>query len=243
MSETIFRLRNLRKEYQRRLVLDISYLEIYRGEILVVVGPNGSGKSTLLRLLNFLEPATSGEIEFMGHSIPPGAPVGLHLRRQVTMVFQQPALLNRSVLANVSYGRKVRGMPAQNGAMTRLLERLGLASLAGSHAPNLSGGERQRVALARALAFQPAVLLLDEPTANLDPYNVSLIEGLIRDLNREQGTTMVLVTHNVFQARRLGHRVAFLLNGQVVEIAPAEQFFTAPQDARTRAFLNGELVW
>lgn len=243
MSEAVYRLMNLRKEYQQRVVVDISYLEIARGEILVVLGPNGAGKSTLLRLLNFLEPASAGEIEFMGRKILPGQRVDLQLRRQVTMVFQQPSLLSRSVLANVIYGRKVRGLPPQDGVVSDLLHRLGLSPLAHKPCSTLSGGERQRTALARALAFHPPVLLLDEPTANLDPYNANLIETIIQDLNRQQRTTIVLVTHNIFQARRLADRVAFMLRGQIIEVAPSETFFTCPQDSRTKAFLNGELVW
>lgn len=243
MSEAIYRLINLRKEYQQRVVVDISYLEIPRGQIFVILGPNGAGKSTLLRLLNFLEPASAGEIEFMGQKILPGQRVDLQLRRQVTMVFQQPSLLGRSVLANVLYGRKVRGLPPQDGVVSDLLRRLSLSSLTHKSSTTLSGGERQRTALARALAFNPPVLLLDEPTANLDPYNANLIETIIQDLNRQQNTTVVLVTHNIFQAKRLADRVAFMLRGQIIEVAPSEIFFTSPRDSRTKAFLNGELVW
>jgi tungstate transport system ATP-binding protein len=115
--------------------------------------------------------------------------------------------------------------------------------MARQQARTLSGGEAQRVALARAMILQPDVLLLDEPTANLDPYNVGLIEDIVRSLNREQGTTIVLVTHNVFQAKRLAHRVALLLEGQVVEIGDVETFFQSPRDPRTAAFVRGEMVY
>jgi len=107
----------------------------------------------------------------------------------------------------------------------------------------LSWGEAQRVALARAMVVEPQVLLLDEPTANLDPYNVGLIEGIVTDLNRQKGTTIVLVTHNVFQAKRVAHRVALLLEGRIVEVAPAGQFFSSPSDPRTLAFVRGEMVY
>jgi tungstate transport system ATP-binding protein len=123
-----------------------------------------------------------------------------------------------------------------------VLERVGLADLARAPASTLSGGEVQRVALARALVIEPEVLLLDEPTANLDPANVKLIETVIRDLNAQQGTTIVLVTHNVFQARRLAHRVAFLLDGELVEVGPTAQIFESPADARTAAFVGGDMV-
>jgi tungstate transport system ATP-binding protein len=120
---------------------------------------------------------------------------------------------------------------------------LGLGDLAGARARSLSGGEAQRVALARALIIEPRVLLLDEPTANLDPYNVNLIEDVIRRVNRERGTSMVLVTHNVFQARRLAHRVCLLLNGHLVEVADTAAFFESPSDPRTAAFVRGDMVY
>jgi len=123
------------------------------------------------------------------------------------------------------------------------LEQVGLSDLIRDRAQFLSGGEAQRVALARAMVIEPEVLLLDEPTANLDPYNVGLIEDIVTDLNRERGTTIVLVTHNVFQAKRLAHRVALLLEGKVVEVAPVREFFEAPRDPRTAAFVHGEMVY
>ncbi|NLG26337.1 MAG: ATP-binding cassette domain-containing protein, partial [Chloroflexi bacterium] len=123
------------------------------------------------------------------------------------------------------------------------LEQVGLAHLEHSHARTLSGGEMQRVALARAIVLQSDVLLLDEPTASLDPYNVSLIETIINDLNRTRGTTIVLVTQNVFQARRLAKRALLLLGGRDVELAPAERFFESPSDPRTAAFVRGEMVY
>ena len=123
------------------------------------------------------------------------------------------------------------------------LEQVGLSDLAKEKARLLSGGEAQRVALARAMVIEPEVLLLDEPTANLDPYNVGLIEDIVADLNRKRSTTIVLVTHNVFQAKRLAHRVALLLEGKVVEVAPVQEFFEAPRDPRTAAFVRGEMVY
>jgi tungstate transport system ATP-binding protein len=120
---------------------------------------------------------------------------------------------------------------------------VGLSHLAQANARTLSGGEIQRVALARALVIEPTVLLLDEPTANLDPYNVKLIEQIITEVNREAGTTVVLVTHNVFQAKRLAHRTGLLLEGRLVEIAETATFFSAPTDPRTRAFVQGDMVY
>ncbi len=239
----IYRVSDLQKEYAGRCVVSIETLEIYRGEIMALVGPSGAGKSTLLRLLNFLETPTSGWIEFEGTRFAAGQEMPLDLRRQVTTVFQRPMLLDRSVWDNVVYGLHLRGKRNSHQLAQATLGQVGLDGLARQRARSLSGGEAQRVALARALVLHPDVLLLDEPTANLDPYNVGLIENIVRQANQEQGMTIVMVTHNVFQAHRMAHRVAFLLGGKLVEVAETKQFFDAPRDPRTRAFVNGEMVY
>jgi tungstate transport system ATP-binding protein len=243
MIEPIYQLRVVAKEYSGRRVLSVERLDVRRGEIFALVGPSGAGKSTLLRLLNFLEPPTSGSIRFLGAEFSASRPVPLQLRRRVTTVFQRPTLLNRSVWANARYGLQLRGQHNAARRVEMALEQVGLTDLARQHARTLSGGEAQRVALARAMVLQPDVLLLDEPTANLDPYNVGLIEDIVRSLNRERGTSLVLVTHNVFQARRLAHRVALLLEGRIVEVADVESFFQSPRDPRTAAFVRGEMVY
>jgi tungstate transport system ATP-binding protein len=240
----IYQLDNLIQSYHGRTVVQVERLEIYAGEILAIVGPSGAGKSTLLRLLNFLEQPSSGHLHFeqstLNGSFPP-----LETRRKVTTVFQTPVLLNRSVAANVAYGLKVRKQDQKviDQAVAEALEKVGLSKLAHQAARTLSGGEAQRVALARALVIQPAVLLLDEPTANLDPYNVKLIEEIVAEENRTRGTTVVLVTHNVFQAKRLAQRTALLLEGRLVEIAATPTFFETPSDPRTAAFVRGEMVY
>ena len=236
-----YRLESVRQRYGGRTVLDLAELEVRRGEVLALVGPSGSGKSTLLRLLNFLERPTEGRIQYEGRPVD-GERTPLELRRQVTTVFQQTALQKASVRSNVAYGLRLRGLPV-DGQVQGLLETVGLGELAGAPARLLSGGEKQRVALARALIFRPRVLLLDEPTANLDPYNVSLIEQIVASENREHGTTVVLVTHNVFQAHRLAHRTGLLLNGGLVELADTPVFFASPADPRTAAFVSGEMVY
>jgi tungstate transport system ATP-binding protein len=241
--ESIYRLAGLTKAYGERVVLDIDTLEISKGEIFAVVGPSGSGKSTLLRLLNFLEPPTRGSLEFEGAVFRPGGDIPLELKRRVTMVFQRPMLLERSVWDNVTYGLRLRGQRNANQQVMEALEEVGLAHLTRQRARTLSGGEAQRVALARAIVLRPDVLLLDEPTANLDPYNVGLIETIVRRINQQHQTTLVLVTHNVFQARRLATRVAFLLEGKVIEVADTERFFASPVDPRTSAFVRGDMVY
>jgi tungstate transport system ATP-binding protein len=143
----------------------------------------------------------------------------------------------------VRFGLRLRGERDARDQALAALERVGLPGLARQPARTLSGGEAQRVALARAMVLQPDVLLLDEPTANLDPYNVSMIEKTVRGLNEEQGTTIVLVTHNVFQARRLADRVGLMMDGRLVEVAEVEAFFKSPADPRTAAFVRGEMIY
>ena len=243
MADLLYRLRGVTQAYGKRSVLQIDELNIYRGEVLALVGPSGAGKSTLLRLLNFLETPTSGAIEFAGETFSASQSLPLAHRRRVTTVFQRPTLLRRSVYKNVAYGLQLRGQRKVDDQIHATLKRVGLDTLAQQPARTLSGGEAQRVALARAMILEPDALLLDEPTANLDPYNVSLIESIVTELNTTSDTTLVLVTHNVFQARRLAHRVAFLLDGRIVEVNDVEAFFESPSDPRTRAFVNGEMIY
>lgn len=242
-NNIIYKIDNLAKEYGKRQVVDIEALEVHRGEVLALVGPSGSGKSTLLRLMNFLEPPTSGCIEFEGVPFKAGEEMPLEMRRRVTTVFQRPILLDRNVWDNVTFGLRLRNLREQREQTQAALEDVGLGPLARQRARTLSGGEAQRVALARAMVLHPDVLLLDEPTANLDPYNVSMIESIIRRLNTRQGVTLVLVTHNVFQAKRLAHRVAFLLEGKIIEVDEVEPFFNTPGDPRTAAFVRGDMVY
>jgi len=215
-------------------------LQVHTGEILGLVGPSGAGKSTLLRLLNFLESPTRGRVAYKGTETGPEA--SLALRREVVTVFQRPILLRRSRVANVRFGQRIRGVPSSNRDAERWLDRLGLGDLAHAPARTLSAGEAQRVALARALVVDPSVVLLDEPTGNLDPYNVRLIEELIRSTNEERRTTLVLVTHDVFQAKRLADRTGLMIGGGIVELADTASFFADPRQPQTAAFLNGELV-
>ena len=203
MSEPIYQLRRVTKEYDGQRVLSIDELDLFKGEFFALVGPSGVGKSTLLRLLNFLEPPTSGSIRFFETDLGLAEAVPLALRRRVTTVFQRSILLNRTVAANVAFGLQLRGKKDAGNGINDALAKVGLATLARRQARTLSGGELQRVALARAMVLEPDVLLLDEPTANLDPYNVGLIEDIVRGINRDLGSTIVMVTHNVFQARRL----------------------------------------
>jgi tungstate transport system ATP-binding protein len=242
VGEVVYRVQQAGKAYQGRKILQVETLEIRRGEIFALVGPSGAGKSTLLRLLNFLEPPDQGQVIFHDTVFSAEKEMPLELRRKVTMVFQRPMLLDRSVQANVQFGLDLRGA-RENELVHAALEEVGLSALSHQRARTLSGGEAQRVALARAIVLRPEVLLLDEPTANLDPYNVGLIENIIQKLNASHQCTLVLVTHNVFQARRLANRVGFMLDGRIVEVSETDTFFNQSKDPRTAAFARGEMVY
>jgi tungstate transport system ATP-binding protein len=238
-DDVLYRLESIRHQYGSRVVLDLEQFDVVRGETVAVVGPSGSGKSTLLRLLQFLERPGSGTITFEGRPVEGDPP--LAVRRRVSTVFQRPVMLARSVRDNIAFGLRIR-RAGTDGRITRLLESLDLASLANASARSLSGGEIQRVAIARALALDPDVILLDEPTANLDPRNVRLVEDLVRE-RRRTGVTVVLATHQIFQARRLADRTALLLDGRLVESGATASLMDQPQDPRTRAFLTGEMIY
>jgi tungstate transport system ATP-binding protein len=239
----MYALSGVLKRYGQKTAVLVERVDIFRGEVLALVGPSGAGKSTLLRLLNFLESPTSGYVEFEGARFDAETPMALAQRRRVTTVFQRPALLRMSLRDNVAYGLRLRGEAGAAARADEALRQVGLLELAQGGAGTLSGGEAQRVALARAMAIAPDVLLLDEPTANLDPANVRLIEAAVLEHRRARGCTCVWVTHNLAQARRVADRVGLMLEGQLVEVAQTRAFFTTPNDPRTAAFVGGEMVW
>jgi tungstate transport system ATP-binding protein len=237
---TAVRLVGVKRVLGGREVLNIDRLEVPAGQLLAIVGPNGAGKSTLLRVLAMLDPWQAGQVHFHGMELT--FPPALHLRRQATMVFQRPILLNSTVRENVAFGLNLRGR-ASNRLVDELVDTLGLAHLTSQSGRELSGGEMQRVAIARALAIQPSLLLLDEPTAHLDPASVETIEAIILAIKRQQSCTIVLVTQNPHQARRLGDNVGFMLEGRMVELQPVRAFFSRPRDRRTRAFVRGGMTY
>ncbi len=220
-----------------RRLIDGLDLELQAGPLTVVLGPNGAGKSLLLRLLHGLIAPKAGRISWAGRA-PDRA-----LRLRQALVFQRPVLLRRSVAANLRYALAAHGIrgAARQARAEQWLARAGLADFARRPARLLSGGEQQRLALARALACDPEVLLLDEPTASLDPTSALAIETLI-GAARDAGTKVVLVTHALAQARRLAEQVVFLDRGRVEEVAPAAAFFERPASERARAFVAGRLV-
>ena len=230
------------KSYDGKHALKGVTFGIEGGDLLSVVGPSGSGKTTLLRIIDGLEKADSGEVILKGKKI---SDEPFPHRKTIGMVFQNPVLFNTTVFNNVAYSLRFRGKKDETirKKVDGMLKLLRLYDLRERSAPTLSGGEAQRVALARALVYDPDLLLLDEPTANLDPSNVSIIEEVLQRSNREHGTTVIVVTHNIFQAKRLARTVAFLLEGELVEIGNSAAFFESPRDPRTLSFIRGEMVY
>jgi glutamate transport system ATP-binding protein len=219
---------------------DVS-LTVHRGEVVVVIGPSGSGKSTLCRTINRLEPIQSGTITVDGVPLPEeGRPLA-RLRADVGMVFQSFNLFaHKTVLDNVTLGPiKVRDLSkaqAREKAMA-LLERVGIANQAEKYPADLSGGQQQRAAIARALAMDPKVMLFDEPTSALDPEMIKEVLDVMLELAHE-GTTMLVVTHEMGFARGAAQRVAFMDEGRIVEVAPPSTFFSEPESDRARDFLS-----
>jgi len=215
-----------------RTIIDRVSVELTRGPRSVILGANGAGKSVLMRLMHGLLVPTAGTLSWNGEN--PG-------RRQA-MVFQRPVMLRRSALANVVYALKLAGFDRTKEIAMQALADVGLAHLANRPARVLSGGEQQRVALARAWALKPEVLFLDEPTANLDPTATRELEEAILAMHAS-GTKIVMTTHNLGQARRLGDEVLFIHQGRLAERAPVDRFFSQPGSAEAAAFLKGELPW
>jgi len=243
--EAIYRLDRVVARHGESVVLDVDSLVVEAGQVLCLVGPTGSGKSTLLKILANVDAPTSGDLHMRGERVGAGG-LSLVQQRAMAMVFQRPLLLDRSVRENVAYGLAVRGAHSKEEETRRVdatLDRLGLTTFAERRARSLSGGETYLVALARSLVLEPDVLLLDEPTANLDPARVTLVESVVAAAREARGTTVVWATHNLFQARRCADRVALLLEGRLVEVASAVDFFESPKDPRTRAFVRGEMVY
>ena len=230
-------LRHLTYAANGKRVIDGLDLTIEERGITVIMGPNGAGKSVLLRLMHGLIAPTSGEILWAGRRM------GREIARRQAMVFQKPILLRRSAAANVRHALGLRGIDRSERG-TRVEEALKLAALesrSAMPARRLSGGEQQRLCLARALSIEPEILFLDEPTASLDPASTLSIERLLIDA-QHRGIKIIVVTHDVGQARRLAQDVIFLHHGRLIEHRPAQSFFSEPQSEAARAFVAGGLV-
>ncbi|MCH9809070.1 MAG: ATP-binding cassette domain-containing protein [Alphaproteobacteria bacterium] len=226
--------RNLSFRAGGRSLIDALDLEITAPGVTTVMGPNGAGKSLLLRLLHGLIPPSAGEVLWAG--MPPDREV----QKQQAMVFQKPVLLRRSVADNMDFVMKLAGAPDVE-RRDSLLQEVGLLPLSAQPARLLSGGEQQRLSLARALATNPQVLLLDEPTASLDPASVMTIERIVKDASG-RGIKIIFVTHDLAQAKRIADEVVFLHQGRVAEHAPAADFFERPTSSVACDYLAGRIV-
>jgi glutamate transport system ATP-binding protein len=241
MTEPLVVLKGVNKHFGELHVLQDINLTIGKGEVVVVIGPSGSGKSTLCRAINRLESFETGTIEIDGKPLPEEGKALAQLRADVGMVFQSFNLFaHKTILENVTLGpikvRKLKKAEAEKRAM-EILERVGVAAQAGKYPAQLSGGQQQRVAIARSLAMDPKVMLFDEPTSALDPEMINEVLEVMIQLAKS-GMTMVVVTHEMGFARRAANRVVFMSDGQIVEEADPETFFTTPKSDRAKDFLG-----
>ncbi|VVB65059.1 Trehalose/maltose import ATP-binding protein MalK [uncultured archaeon] len=211
----LIEIKGLYKSFGRSEILTDINLDIEEGKVLVLIGPTGSGKTTLLRLIDTLDQPTRGSILFHEEDICRlSSKAKLLVRRRMAMVFQKPVMFSRSVYENVAYGLKARGKRNSRDEVLHTLEEVGLKGYKSRSATTLSGGEMQRIALARAMVIKPEVLLLDEPTANLDPRSASTIDYLIEHL-AQSGTTVIIASHNMAECRRLANMVVVLVKGRI----------------------------
>ena len=240
-GNVLFEIKDLQKKFGSLTVFDGLSETICKGDVVVIIGPSGGGKSPFIRCLNLLEQPTAGKIYFEGEDITAkGFDVNRH-RQKVGMVFQQFNLFNNlTVLENITISlTKVKKQSEEESKekALKLLKRVGLEDKANAYPSQLSGGQKQRIAIVRALAMEPDVLLFDEPTSALDPEMVGEVLQVISDLARD-GITMVVVTHEMGFARKVGTRVLFMDGGQIAEQGTPEEIFEHPQNARTKEFLS-----
>lgn len=239
--EPIIRIRNVSKNFGNVEALSNVSLDIQKGQVVVIIGPSGSGKSTLLRCINHLEVETSGEVLVEGERVNGNQKHLNQLRTKIGMVFQQFNLYpHLTVLENITLAQRVvRKIPTEQAienARTQL-KRVGIEQKADSYPTQLSGGQQQRVAIARALAMNPTIMLFDEPTSALDPEMIKEVLDVMLDLAKD-GITMVVVTHEMGFARAAADEIVFMDGGQIIEKAPAQDFFVSPRNERTQAFLS-----
>jgi len=232
----------LNHRYGERAILENINLNVDRGEVFTLIGPTGAGKTTLLRIIDLLEVPGAGEIYFDGRCIPRSGKQRLEIRRRMSFIHQKPQVFNLSVYDNVACGLRWRGEEKNriDGKVDHILEMIGLEGYKNRNARTLSGGEAQRVALARSLVLEPEVLLLDEPTANLDPVSTAKIEQLISYIARQRNTTMIMATHDMSQGQQLADRMGVLLDGRLVQTGNVTDIFRSPQNEKVAHFVGME---
>ena len=234
----------LSHSYGEREILKGLNLDIGKGEAFALIGPTGAGKTTLLRIMDLLEAPGAGEIYFDGRYVPRSGKQRLEIRRRMSFIHQKPQVFNLSVYDNVACGLRWRGEKKNRitDKVDHILEMVGLEGYKNRNARTLSGGEAQRVALARALVLEPEVLLLDEPTANLDPISTAKIEQLVSYVARQQNTTMIMATHDMSQGQQLAGRIGVLLDGRLAQTGNAADIFRSPQNEEVAHFVGMENI-
>ncbi|MDI6794585.1 MAG: ATP-binding cassette domain-containing protein [bacterium] len=237
----LIKVENLTKYYGKRPVLDIPHLEFYKGGIYSLFGPNGSGKTTLLNILSLLDDPTRGKIFLGGEEVTTSS---LWARRKIGMVAQDPFLFHTTVERNVGYGLAIRGVKSKERKerVRQVLSEVGLVGFETRGARELSGGEAQKMAIARTLAFEPEVLFMDEPTANIDKRTIESIEALIRKINESHSTTIIFTTHSLSQAYRMTEEVISLIDGTTVAASPENLFAVelVKEDGLTQAVIKSK---
>ena len=235
---------NLCQRYGERDILKNINLCVDKGEVFAMIGPTGAGKTTLLRLIDLIDVPTSGKIYFDGVDTAESARMRLEVRRRMAFVLQKPVVFNMSVYDNIAYGLKWRGIRKSRlrEKVNSVLEVVGLSADKNRNARILSGGEAQRVAIGRAIAIEPEVLLLDEPTANLDPVSASRIEELITSIIQRYATTIIMATHDMSQGQRLADRIGVLINGELLQTGSSRDVFTSPRNREVAEFVGVENI-
>lgn len=230
------RFENLKKSYDGKTVLDIEKGMIKKGSRTAIIGPNGAGKSTFVKIVAGIEKADQGKIWYGNEPVFP--------QKDVTLVFQKPYLISTTVEKNIAYPMKLRGFDDETieQRITELTEELNLTQFRKTKAWKLSGGETQKVALARVLAFKPKLLLLDEPTANIDPVTTAEIEQMLVRIGEKQETTIVLITHNLAQAKRTCDEIMMFHDGKLIESGETKKILSKPEHQETDRFIRGELL-
>jgi tungstate transport system ATP-binding protein len=219
-------------------------IRVDKGETFALIGPTGAGKTTLLRLIDLLDLPTSGKIYFDGTDVTKSGKVRLEARRRMAFVLQKPVVFNTSVYGNIAYGLKWRGAGKNSihQKVNSVLEMVNLSAYKDRNARTLSGGEAQRVAIARAIVIEPEILLLDEPTANLDPISTSRIEKLITDIVNRYNTTIIMATHDMTQGQRLADRIGVLIDGEIHQTGGSTEVFTSPRNREVAEFVGIENI-